>query len=311
MATTATSVGSSGTITKPVAKVPDEAAGGRPRRQPADDGAGRVEVAQLHPRHGRRHGAEHGGGREEGDRRDQGGGRAGVLLQRAAEAARDRHRRDRQRPAGGEQPGQQPPRVELVGGAPADRRAGGDAGQHGADDHRGRLDRQADVRREQPDAEDLQHQDRAGGDEDEGGRATHGRDPRCASRSRGGSQSPRSITRIVWCCCSIVCSAASTERCSSVSTPSSPWTEAPTIATPEHSATAKIDRVVRLPMASQSSGPTLREGKRQRRFLKRAAGTSAATAARRPRRAAARRRRRPRVISRGSRSVATCEPSRS
>jgi signal transduction histidine kinase len=65
----------------------------------------------------------------------------------------------------------------------------------------------------------------------------------------------------------------------SASTPSRPLIETPIIATPAHSAPTKTDRIDLLPMAGQSSWPTLRRGKRMRRVVKRAAGTSAATAA--------------------------------
>ena len=93
-----------------------------------------------------------------------------------------------------EQRGEQPARVDLVRGPAAHRRAERDAGQHDADDRRVGLERQPDVRREQPDAEDLEHEHRAR-------RAEHGRRGEPAGQRAGpglrahrGSCAPRQPT---------------------------------------------------------------------------------------------------------------------
>ena len=101
------------------------------------------------------------------------------------EQAHDRHDQQRQHAAAGEQPGKQPARVDQVGGAAAQRRARGDPGQHRADDGRGGLERQADVGRQQADAQDLQHQHGAGGQEGQRRGRLAGQRPRGCPRRSG------------------------------------------------------------------------------------------------------------------------------
>ena len=156
-----TRTGSSGTSTKPVANVPTSApavahAESRPTTVPLAR-----EVAELELHHDGRDRAEHGRRRQQREQRDR--ERAGVAaaVERLAEHAHERHRRHREQPARDQQHGQQPPPVEPVGRAPAERGAGRDAGEHDADDRRVGLERQPDVGREQPDAEDLEHEHRA------------------------------------------------------------------------------------------------------------------------------------------------------
>ena len=169
------SVGTSGTITKPVANVPTRPpavahADSRPTTEPVSARSrscirATVGVTALSTAAG-------------------GNSATSVTVKAAASppprsaSPSPRDERDgehRQHAAGREQDRQQPPLVEPVGRAAADRGAGRDPGQDGADDRGRRLERQPDVRRQQPDPEDLEHQHRAGGDEDEAGR--HDRDP--------------------------------------------------------------------------------------------------------------------------------------
>ena len=63
-----------------------------------------------------------------------------------------------------QQAGVGPIRQVPAGGGP-----GRDPGEGGADDRGGRLQGQADVRRQEPDREDLEHQHGAGGEEDDRG----------------------------------------------------------------------------------------------------------------------------------------------
>ena len=79
------SVGTSGTITKPVANVPTRPpavahADSRPTTEPVS-----ARSSQLHPGDGRRHRAEHGGRREQRHQRDREGRGVAPAAQRVAE----------------------------------------------------------------------------------------------------------------------------------------------------------------------------------------------------------------------------------
>ena len=90
--------------------------------------------------------------------------------ERAAEHADERDGPDREQPAADQELGTRAAARPIRSAArPPSAAPGGDAGQHRADDRRRGLERQPDVGREQPDPEDLEHEDRARGGEDEPG----------------------------------------------------------------------------------------------------------------------------------------------
>ncbi len=85
----------------------------------------------------------------------------------------DHRRRDRDGHAGhAQQRRQRPPGVDPVGGASAAPRPDGDRAEGDADDQGAGLQRQPEVRREQPQRGQLDHQHRRGGAEDQDRRRT-------------------------------------------------------------------------------------------------------------------------------------------
>ncbi len=142
------------------AERPAQRAERREGRQPPDDGARLLQVAelQLHDRRDDR--AEHGSGREEPQEAEQGELRRPAVLAGLAQEPHDRQRRHRQQAAGDELGAEQATRRRAVGQAPARPRPEGDAGQDDADDGRVGLERDADVGGQQPGGEDLQDEHR-------------------------------------------------------------------------------------------------------------------------------------------------------
>ncbi len=160
--------GISGTRTKPVPKVPTRA----PAVAQAESRPTMVPLARRSCScmcdHRRRDGAEDGGGRDRGRAR---------VIPRAASSPSPRAPGPSQRITGTVSSVSRPPPtssadhqqagVGPIRQVPAGRGPGRDPGEGGADDRGGRLQGQADVRRQQPDREDLEHQHGAGGEEDE------------------------------------------------------------------------------------------------------------------------------------------------
>jgi hypothetical protein len=125
------------------------------------------DVAQLGLHGERAHRAQQGGREEEGGPGEDHDGERVASVGRRPEHADDRHGGDRRAAAEGEGDREQGTRVGVIGEPPARPRTDGDPGEDDADDARERLQRHADVRREQAPGEDLEHQHAPGRDEHE------------------------------------------------------------------------------------------------------------------------------------------------
>ena len=194
-------VGVVATSTNPVTKVPTSAPAvemplSRPTTPPVLE---RSMELQLHDH--RRDRAQHDRGEEERGEAEGEGRRADALAGRLAEVPDDGHGAEREDAAERDHRPEEPMGVDAVGDPAAGPRAERDAGEHGADDRRVGLQADADVRREQPPGEDLEHQhrgradehDRAGEQRPEPRRSTVGGRARVVHGS-GRNRSPSTMT---------------------------------------------------------------------------------------------------------------------
>ena len=176
---------------KPVTNVAAMPAERADAGQPADHGAGLRQAAQLQFHHHRRHRREQRRRDDDGDGGEQEHSPGvGTGEQRPGEAHQRQDRHD-ERAAGDHERGQQAPRIGAVGGRAAGPGADGDGGQREADDRGAGLQRDADVRGDQPQPDDLEHEHRAGAEEgdrrgDPAGQRLTGRRPLAGPLGGGG-----------------------------------------------------------------------------------------------------------------------------
>ena len=141
---------------------PEDRPGGADARDATDDGAGLGECGQGQL------GDHRGDGRQQsaGDHDRQPGHHQqhGRVTELAGTADRERCHRHRCARAG-EQRGDRTPGLHHVGDPPSPPRPQGDRGQRGADHQRAGLQRQPEVRRQQPQRDDLDDEDRGRGAE--------------------------------------------------------------------------------------------------------------------------------------------------
>ena len=159
-------VGSVATSTKPVRKVPGERAERAERRQRADD--------RARPGQARQPGLDHGGGNHrEGEHRGQGrdgdqddrGHRPG--REGGAEEVNDRAYGQHEQAAGEQGGGDDPARRDPVGEDPTGAGARRDAQQSHPDGRGVGLERQTDVRSDEPGGQRLDHEDRGARGDDQ------------------------------------------------------------------------------------------------------------------------------------------------
>ena len=166
----------------------DRAEGGDPT-QPAHGPARVLEALQLQLHDHRVDRAQHeGGGEEARDGEPDDGEASAVARGGVAERAHDRDGEEGEQPAQRDGRAEEAAGVDLVGEPPADPCAGGDAGEHGADDRRVGLEADPHVGREQASGQDLEHEHAARADEHEDGGQERGHrrslaEPRSVNRS--------------------------------------------------------------------------------------------------------------------------------